>query len=708
MSTATIRESSEPFPAVGAAASLRFELDLASAEGLEDRDDPFVPLSEAGRYSRVLLGRIASGRDTCLTWLAVKIQRGAYRPAKESLANPQIEDLWDRERASLDQCSGAGVAKRIDLAENSFRSLPVTFCKKVRRYFHVPCPSCGRPLSDCRDDALLRDHGLSQYSTSSVRFLHCPECGAKSSKKVFYTASTAGEGTPRGGAEVRHRGELYRDFAALVRTEEGSETRLRLGNSFPCAGCDHRKKCYPASGTPIPAESLLVPLSYHEFHLLPMEAFELHYDEFADLVGGAEWASVRDKAVQSGGEGRARLMRGLDEAFSSPSQWFWRGHEPGRWSLEVLRLKLHLFSGLCRGVRTLHAQCHTPHLNLSPSSVMVRLVPPVPGVPVRWNFQVGVIGPASAHRPASEAGQPPPPAGLIFPAPDVVPAYLSPFARDAGDTREETLRITLVTVREEGGSIHIGGTATSDRVRLDRMLPRDVLRILPSTSAGSLESLILWAVVEGQEEHSLRFTAVLPGGTSLKPCTFDGAVTHYRTLQGPCDLFGLGMLLFRTLLVNDDREFFAADAVIQRILKQISLKYEGREAPSPHRVIDEMLHMIDEEKEVFAESSILHSRVDRAASLPAIPARLWSDTILLAFRLVTSVAGFSFAADHSDYDAEQPGDLMDRVLRDLTELQTRVEVELFSRGERDREISEICSTLIGQTTGASGDKGSAP
>ncbi|HXX94879.1 MAG TPA: hypothetical protein VEN81_14725, partial [Planctomycetota bacterium] len=439
---------------------MRFELELQPVQGQESSDDPFVALSDAARYSRLLLGRLVSGRDTSLKYLAVKIQRGGYRPAKDSLTNLQIEDLWARERESLDRCSGRGVALRFDLGEETFHSLPVTFCKKIRQYFHVPCPACGRPLRDCRDDGLLRENGLAEYSRSSVRFLHCPDCPGQKGKKVFYTASHSGEGAARGGAEIRHRSELYRDFGALVRSEEESEDGRRLREAFPCLGCDHRKECYPPgpAGTAIPAEVRLIPLSFHEFHLLPLEAFEFQYDEFADLLGGASWESVRDRAVQSGGEGRARLLKGLDGAFASPLQWLWRGHSSTYWPLEAFRLKLQLFSGLCQGLRTLHAQCHAPHLNLSPSSVMVRLGPPAPGVPVRWNFQVGLTGPASAYRLSPEAGQPPPPAGLLFPAADADPAYLTPFARDAASGREETLRITLRNVREDKLGVHVEGT----------------------------------------------------------------------------------------------------------------------------------------------------------------------------------------------------------------------------------------------------------
>src|SRR5262245_9648294 len=175
-------------PLLGSAGgNLRFELTLA-AENLESRDDPFIPLSDAGRFSRVLLGRVASGANHTLHPIAVKIQRGSYRPAasgstKETLTNPLLEEMWRRERENLIRCAGDEVVPMIDLGDRSFRNRPVTFCKKVRAYFHPPCPKCRGPLADCRDDALLRDHGLPEYSKSITRYLTCASCSSKAGRK---------------------------------------------------------------------------------------------------------------------------------------------------------------------------------------------------------------------------------------------------------------------------------------------------------------------------------------------------------------------------------------------------------------------------------------------------------------------------------------------------------------------------------------------
>jgi hypothetical protein len=108
---------------------------------------------------------------------------------------------------------------------------------------------------------------------------------------------------------------------------------------------------------------------------------------------------------------------------------------------------------------------------------------------------------------------------------------------------------------------------------------------------------------------------------------------------------------------------------------------------------------------------VLYSRLRRrappggppaAAEGPApgglIPERLWSDLLLLAFRLSSGIPGFSYAAHAADFDPAKPEGLMDRVLHDAEALHRRVHAELFAREERDREIARACDEVLGELT----------
>jgi hypothetical protein len=699
-------------PLLGSAGgNLRFELALsAKDDSLESKDDPFVPLNDSSRFTRVLLGRVASGSDHTLHPVAVKIQRSFYRPAgagaaKEALTNPLIEDMWRRERENLIRCAGAEVVPLIDLGEELFRNPPVTFCKKTRAYFHPPCPRCRGPLRDCRDDALLRDLGLPEYSRTIVRYLYCAACSSKPGRKTFYTTSPAGDEKPKGDVEIRRRGELYRDFGAIVNTLTSDE-QARLSVSFPCAACLHREECYPAEGAqgkPIAAESRLVPVSYYDFHLLPLEVMELHYDEMGDLLGGASWDVLKEKIRRSGAPGREPVLADVDDVFKSPIQWIYRGDTTGRFPLEVTHLKLNLFSQLCHGLRAYHARCKEPHLDVSPTQVMVDIVPGSTNLPARWTFRVRLIGVAGPHRFATEGapeGALPP---LLLPAPDADRIFISPFVRKAEFGRDESLRVSVRSMKADGARIRIEGSASSERARMENVQRGDVVRLISASSGGPLEGLTIWGTVDGPEERGLRFTAFFDAPTSFdaskKPADFDAVVSVFPRFQVPCDLYGLGMLYFRTLLVNDGNDLLAVDDAVQRVLKKLALWLDGKKSPAASRVAGELMPIVEREKEVFSSPAVLYLQDDRDERPRVLPPRLWSDLLLFGFKLVTAVPGFSFATGHADYAADRPEGLLDQVMTELASLEDRVRIELFSKADRDREIFEICSELLDELPG---------
>lgn len=701
----------DPFgvPVFGAGGGfLRLELALAEVEGAED---PFVPLSDTGRLARVLLGRVAAGKDGTLVPLAVKIQRSAYRPSavgtrKEALTNPQVDEMWRRERKNLGLCAGTDVVSLWDLGEEAFHSRPVTFCRKTRAYFHPPCPQCRAPLEDCRDDALLRDHGLPEYGATASRYLYCRSCAKRGAgPRVFYTLAPASEERLKGKAEVRRRGELYRDFGAIFREDLPEEDRRRLARVFPCAGCAHREECYPApaaSGQLVPAEERLVPLSYYEFHMLPLEALELHYDEFSDLLGGAPWETVRARARQRGGAGREALLARLDAVYSSPPQFLFRGDGTGRFPLEVLRLKLALFGQVCRALRDYHARCREPHLSLDPTQAMVRPAEAGRGLPARWGFRARLVGAASPWRLPTEEGP-----ELLQPSPDADRAFLSPLLRETEFGREETVRVSIQAVQAEGPRTRLEGSLSSDRARLDAFLPGDVIRILPASATGPLANLTFWGVLGERAERGFRFTTILPEGTvaspgAVKPQEFDAGVAFFRRFHVPCDLYPLGMLLLRALAVNDEKDFFSVEDALQRLLKKLGLWLEGRNEAAGSRVAAEVRALLEAEREAFDPAAILYAKEDRERAGGAVPARLWSDLMLLAVRLVTNVAGFSVCAHHADYPADRPEEVLDRVLVELGELEARTDVELFSRAARDGDIHDACRELLAEMSGPAG------
>jgi hypothetical protein len=704
-------------------ASIRLEL-FTDRQAGSDGQDPFVRLNDSGRFTSVLLGRAALGTDTTLLPIAFKIQRSAYRPVEPAvlgwLTNRDLDGLWERKRAHLLASASNEVIALHDLGDQGYLQKPVTFCTKVGKYFHPPCPRCGGLLADCRDDGLLRDHGLPAYSEGTDRYLHCPACASAAGPVTFYTYSLEEEEHSDPGAVIRCRTELYRDFRGIWKAGLDAE---RLERTFPCFSCSHRKECYPdppgAEDEAILAESRLVPLSYYEFHVLPLEALELHFDELCDLLGGAEWSDVRARAIeQAGAAGRDWLLERLERSFTSPFQWIHQHDETGLFAVEALRLKLIAFTQVCRGLRDHHARSRKPHLDLGPSSVMAHSVPPGSGLPARWGFQVKLIDPGSALVFRAAGHDPERDGEILLPALDAPEEYISPLIREAAFGREEPMRVSLRRAESGGQRIAFEAEVSSPKSRHWAHHAGDAVRVLPGARSGWLEGAPLWGTVTGRTEGGFTLLLAAPEGkqpsASFKtPAAFDASVAFYRRFHVPCDLYGLGMLLLRAIAVNDAQDSFTVEAAVKRVIGKVTEALgPAKDRPDPVRVIGLIQWQLDLERAVFRREAVLYSRSLRkettsagpassaAGPAPAglIPQRLWSDILLLAFRLLSNLPDFSYARNAADYDPARPEALMDRVVEDVEALNRRVHVELFEREERDREIGRACDEVLAELT----------
>lgn len=693
----------EAVPAIGSASGgLRFELVLPP-DNLEDRDDPFVPLSDSGRFSRVLLARIAIGQDTTLRPLALKIQRSFYRPygaGQGQITNSQVDEIWARERENLMKLRVPEVVELLDLGPELMRSYPVTFCKKVRKYFHPLCPQCTGMLEDCRDDALLREFGLPTYSGSLARYLYCSTC-SDAHRAVFYTYSLTAEEHPKGAVEIRRRSELYRDLMAVARGDHSPAKKPRVERIFPCFTCKHRDTCYPlaASGTAIPAEKMLVPLSFYEFAMLPMDLLQLHYDEFVDLAGGASWSDIRRNA-EGTAAGRAQSLAPVDAVLSGPMQWiFGTDLSAGYYWIEVLRLKLLAFTQLCRGVRALHARTTQPHLGLDPTTAMVVMNASGPDLPARWNFQVKLLDPANPHRFPPLANLLEAAGDVYVPSPDCDKTYLSPLVRKAGTGREESMRVTIRSLAPEGAGCRAEVDVLSPRVRLHEFRVRDIVRVVATSPVSWLEGVELWGSIVEPLDGGFRCSVYANRPVTGKvPVTFDGSVAFYQRFGIPCDLYSLGMLLFRTTLVNDEQDIFAIEDAVTRVVNKLTVGLEGAIQPDYKYVSGMLSYQIDTEKKTFHAKNALYSKLDRDTRLIKVPGMIWSDLMLLGFRLVLNIPDFSFAAHHADYDPAKPESVLDAVLQSLDTINTRLHVELFGTVDRAREVTAACDELIAEIT----------
>src|SRR4030095_8464764 len=256
---------------------------------------------------------------------------------------------------------------------------PRLYCTRRRAFFTAPCPTCGAPLTDVRDDRLLESLALPRRDRSLVRFLACRVCGPARLWTLFREPDMA-PSAPVGDAQ-----DLFRAFAPLAH---------RAGTALPCQGCEHVPTCYPEAGAG-EAQRLLTPVTFYESRAIALPFAHLRWDEAMQVAGVAAPGVVAERATTE--PGRARELGRLAPRLAAQPAPLFAHDVAGKLGLEVLRVKLALFAQLCRTTAALHRYTRAPHLGLTPTRVLVTIDPDTSGLPWLWRLGVRLAGLGNAR-----------------------------------------------------------------------------------------------------------------------------------------------------------------------------------------------------------------------------------------------------------------------------------------------------------------------
>lgn len=682
---------------------------IGLAKGGSDPQQPFVVLHE-GRFSRIHLAEVGVDRGAQLLRFALKVRSDAYgmrtKGAGRALTNVDVDDLWAREVTAHAALRVPHVASTVPVPPALLESPPLTYCSKIDRFFHPVCAVTGAVLSVCKDDELLASGGLLPYTQDCWRYLHGGRPDAPS--RTFYRVPGANAERPRDGFVVRLGNQLFRDWGRLVHADPADPAATRAAEALPCMRCEHRSSCHPdaaASGR-VPAEDHLRAVTFYDFRAIALELQDFDYDELCVLLGGGD---VKDAQSLAASAGRRTLIAERARALGSGPQWLFAS-DPQRFPREVLHCKLSAFLDVCDGLRAVHTALDRPHLGVAPSNVMARLAE-AGGAPARWCFRTSLIDLGSPLRvvtPAAGAASDPndPSATLFEPGLEMredLPAR--PFlAPDAAGQDDPSVALA-VQFRREGGQAASGGTVRlvaegQGAANLKRFRAGDVVELVP----GGGQEGSLWARVEEVRARGFVAAATLPAGHAC--LAWDGRkldcrATFHRHLGAPADLYGLGMLLFRTLLVNDEQGMDEIVAAVGKCLRRLA--DESGDTPDERQVQTRLRQLVTGKdlRARFEAANVLQSgglREDYGAAAqsgsPPIDADLWEAVLGVGFKLVTRWRGFSYAhGDASPFVLKQ-------VSADVDALRQRLHVDLFAAGEREEAIAAVCNETLEQLRAA--------
>jgi len=239
---------------------------------------------------------------------------------------------------------------------------PLFYCKFKHRYFHPPCPDCGRELTLCKNESILEKTGLDAYDTSLRRYLFCQECYEANSTHFFYTyARQADDPT-----EVLDRHGLIKRF---------SEMKPATPNAFPCADCPEHRACYL---TEQKALSRIGFLSFYPFYMLVFNVRAMTGTQFLKQMSNAP------ETAGSASPSDTPELPGHDS-----SKYMFKD-DPRFW-LEILFLKYSFFKKILTSIEKRLSGQFKPVFNLNMDSIWINTKSDAGMMPFFWDYELYLI-----------------------------------------------------------------------------------------------------------------------------------------------------------------------------------------------------------------------------------------------------------------------------------------------------------------------------
>jgi hypothetical protein len=313
-------------------------------------------------------------------------------------------------------------------------------------------------------------------------------------------------------------------------------------------------------------------------------------------------------------------------------------------------------------------------------------------VPSRWRFEVKLIDLGSRVEldfdPGAQLDLP----KLSVPEPQAHKAFVSPQL-DPGDfSNEAALQLAGRAVSVQNGKAAQIVESLTRSLEFRGCAVGDLVRILPYVPVPELGSGPFYGVVDKVDEDRPSFRLRLTTKEHKFPAQFEAGVTLYRNYRAPCDLYSLGRMLLRTLLVNDRHDMVWLEETSERILARVGARLAAEDAPTSEEAEAQLRQELRSSS--LHSSMILYRSEDRELYADSIPESIWSELLVFAFRSMATHPSLALEPGYGA-PAEQPhGALLRRIVRNLGRIHDRVRIELFAAAARERDIGSVCRDLL--------------
>lgn len=252
-----------------------FKLKITSSK-IPEAKSPFALLGNNGLISRMVEGELFDPFDDYGRKIILYCQKDEYpiEAIKLKLNNRKIYNSWIRKVKQYSKKNKDIALEQLppDNITDSIQPFdPIFVCKHKGRYFHPPCPTCGKKLYLCTDEDLLAKIGVESYSSSITRYLYCDTCVEKKFSLFVKNFSDI----DRENAFVKNQRELFDSFNNLENISVDRSTY------FPCNACEEYPACY---GNLKKASERLDSFAFYPFFLIVIDSDILNYKTFLRTV----------------------------------------------------------------------------------------------------------------------------------------------------------------------------------------------------------------------------------------------------------------------------------------------------------------------------------------------------------------------------------------------------------------------------------------
>lgn len=417
----------------------------------------------------------------------------------------------------------------------------------------------------------------------------------------------------------------------------------------------------------------------------------LSWDKVCDLLGGSDWSTIPEPV---------RSLPPFRTKFSSGRQFLFQD-EPGRLPLEQLWLKLSGFASLCRRVAEFYRLYQRPYLSLDPAHITVRVSDhSFTWLPARWLFAVELDDAKGAQSLVHETMPKAMARDIFVPSGDLDANYAAPVMRQwplgrelpvtvllrsierIPDDTDEQLSRGLIRAHVFSEAVSLADCSEQDAFYLGLRLPGSGTALVP-----------LWARRVEAAERGLIVSGVtdpIPNATwaqleRAEQQVFSGAQAKvYRAFHRASDLYSLGMLLFRALLVQQSQSLDQVQQQIAGVLERLEPLVQGLNPDDHWTRFTRVTGRLKERGEVFQPPS------------GSIPESVWYDALICGLRLVSGIRGFSFCGSEGSTDHTRLPEALQGAMCAAECVAEQARVELFDVAARHRDLMRVCDLALAE------------